>query len=175
MLRPAVPTDAEALAALIRLAFAHQPVRTDPPPSALEESGVSVAAHLGEGGGGIVADRIGADKIGAQGMVAALLWREEEGGLYVGRLAVHPQWRGQGLARRLIAAAEEVARQRGLERLFLSTRLVLAGNRRLFAACGFAEISFHAHPGYARPTYVTMEKRLGKFQHGGTEDTEKKK
>jgi GNAT superfamily N-acetyltransferase len=149
-LRPAGPADAEALAALIRLAFAQQTVRTDPPPSALQETGSSVAAHLAKGDGGIV----------AEGVVAALLWAEQEGGLYVGRLAVHLAWRGQGLARRLIAAAEAVARARGLPRMFLSTRLVLADNRRLFAACGFAEISVHAHPGYAVPTYVTMEKRL---------------
>jgi hypothetical protein len=37
---------------------------------------------------------------------------------------------------------------------------VLTGNRRLFAACGFVEIARHAHPGYAAPTWVEMEKRL---------------
>jgi hypothetical protein len=47
-----------------------------------------------------------------------------------------------------------------LPRIHLSTRLVLLDNRRLFAACGFVETTCHAHPGYAEPTFVNMEKRL---------------
>jgi len=77
-------------------------------------------------------------------------------------VAVHPDSRGQGLAKRMIAAAEKEARARNLARLFLSTRLVLVDNRRLFAACGFVETTREAHPGYARPTFVNMEKRLEK-------------
>jgi len=158
--RAAMPADAEALAALIRLAFATQSVATDPLPSALTESAASVARHLAETGGGIVVpDGIAAD--GREGLAAGLLWQEKAGALYIGRLAVHPDRRGRGLARALIAAAEAVARTRGLERLTLSTRLVLADNRRLFAACGFAELGRHAHPGYAHPTFVDLEKRLG--------------
>ena len=30
----------------------------------------------------------------------------------------------------------------------------------MFAACGFVETERHAHPGYAEPTFVDMEKRL---------------
>ena len=47
--------------------------------------------------------------------------------------------------------------QRCLPRLYLSTRLVLLDNRRLFAACGFVETTRDAHPGYAEPTFVNME------------------
>jgi N-acetylglutamate synthase-like GNAT family acetyltransferase len=149
-LRAARPDDAEALAGLIRACFARQTVVTDPPPSALEESGDSIRKHFAEGGGGIV----------AEGPVAGLLWKPDGDGLYVGRVAVHPDWRGRGLAKRMLAAAEAEARARGLARLFLSTRLVLDDNRRLFAACGFVETSEEAHPGYAQPTFVNMEKRL---------------
>jgi GNAT superfamily N-acetyltransferase len=149
-LRAATPADAAALAALIRLAFAQQTVVTDPLPSALKETAASVAAHFAKGGGGLV----------VEGPVAGLLWSEADGGLYLGRVAVHPDWRGHGLAKRLIAAAEEIARARTLPRLHLSTRLVLADNRRLFASCGFIETAEHAHPGYAHPTFVDMEKRL---------------
>ena len=52
------------------------------------------------------------------------------------------------------------ARSTGLPRLYLSTRLVLLDNRRLFGACGFVETARDAHPGYAEPTFVNMEKRL---------------
>lgn len=149
-LRPAVPADAAALAALIRLAFSRQTVVTDPLPSALKETAENIARHFAEGGGGVL----------AEGPAACLLWSETDGGLYIGRVSVHPDARGRGLARRMLAAAEAEARARNLPRLHLSTRLVLLDNRRLFAACGFVETAEHAHPGYAHPTFVGMEKQL---------------
>jgi GNAT superfamily N-acetyltransferase len=149
-LRNAAPRDAEGLAALIRLAFAHQAMLTDPLPSALQENAANLARHFARGAGGFL----------AEGPVAALLWEEKDAALSLSRLAVHPDWRGRGLARRLLAAAEALASARGVPRLILSTRLVLADNRRLFAACGFTEVSTEAHPGYAAPTSVNLEKRL---------------
>jgi GNAT superfamily N-acetyltransferase len=150
-LRAAGPGDAEPMAALIRLAFAAQSVVTDPLPSALRESAATIETHFAKGDGGFL----------IEGPAACLLWAVDERGLYLGRVAVHPDWRGRGLAKRLIAATEEVARERGLKLLHLSTRLVLTDNRRLFAACGFVETKEEAHPGYAHPTFVHMEKRLG--------------
>jgi hypothetical protein len=47
-----------------------------------------------------------------------------------------------------------------LPRVHLATRLVLADNRRLFAACGFVETERTAHPGYTEPTSMAMEKVL---------------
>ncbi len=149
-LRHATPVDADALAALIRHCFARQTVVTDPLPSALKESGDSIRAHFAKGGGGAM----------VEGPAACLLWSEEDGGLYIGRVAVHPDWRGQGFAKRLLTMAEDEARRRRLPRMHLSTRLVLIDNRRLFAACGFVETTEEAHPGYAHPTFVNMEKRL---------------
>jgi GNAT superfamily N-acetyltransferase len=74
---------------------------------------------------------------------------------------VRPDWRGRGIARALVSAAE--ARRRGLPRMHLSTRLVLVDNRRLFASCGFREGERHAHPGYAAPTFVDMEKVIAEM------------
>jgi ribosomal protein S18 acetylase RimI-like enzyme len=145
-----MPHESDAIAALIRLSFASQPVVTDPPPSARLETGDSITAHFAAGGGGAVAGEI----------VAVLLWAEKEGGLYVGRLSVHPAARRLGLARRLIEVAQLEARARALPRIFLLTRLPLLDNRRLFAAFGFIETAFHSHAGYDAPTSVEMEKRL---------------
>ncbi|MBV9736242.1 MAG: GNAT family N-acetyltransferase, partial [Acidisphaera sp.] len=150
--RPAGVADAPKIAALVRLAFAHQEVATDPPPSALRETTETIAAALADGGGAI-AER------GAE-MIGAVLWSEKEGGLYLGRLAVLPSCRGQGVGSALIAAAEAQARALDLARLHLGVRLTLPANRRLFAAHGFVETTRRAHPGYAEPTSVTMEKRL---------------
>lgn len=149
-LRAATPADADALAELIRFCFARQTVATDPLPSALKESGDNIRKHFSDGGGGAM----------VEGPAACLLWSEEDGGLYIGRVAVHPAWRGKGLAKRLLTMAEDEAHRRKLPRMHLSTRLVLIDNRRLFTACGFVETTQQAHPGYARPTFVNMEKRL---------------
>jgi predicted N-acetyltransferase YhbS len=144
--------DADAVAALIRTAFAAQSVATDPPPSALRVTADDIAAHL-QTGSGAVAEADGA-------LVGSALWVEQDGGLYLGRLAVARSHRGLGIAKALVAAAEAAATRMRLPRVHLSTRLPLIDNRRLFAACGFVETTRHAHPGYTEPTFVNMEKRL---------------
>lgn len=146
--------NAEPIAALIRLAFASLSATVEPPPSALRETATNIAAIFAAGGGGAGVDLDGQ-------LVAACIWQPRDGGLYFGRLSVHPAARGRGLARALIAAAEAEARARGLPKMMLSTRLPLADNRRLFAAMGFREVAYHAHPGFAEPTFVDMEKVVG--------------
>lgn len=150
--RAMTPADCRAVAALIRRAFAAQPTRTDPPPSALHETAATVATHLAAGGGAVAYT--------GKRIVGGVMWEPKDAGLYLERLAVDPAWRGRRIARALVAATEAAARQAGAPRVHLGTRLVLTGNRRLFASCGFVEIARHAHPGYAEPTWVEMEKRL---------------
>ena len=149
MIRPILPGDAEAVAGLIRLAFSAIPVRLEPPPSALLETGDAVRTHLGTGGGALT-----------EGPVACVLWAERDGGLYVGRLCVHPSRWGQGLAVALMREAEGEARRRGLSRLHLGVRLALLDNRRLFARLGFAETALHTHAGCAAPTWTEAERWL---------------
>jgi len=144
--------DAAAAAELIRMAFAAQSRATDPPSGALGETTASVAAKLAEGGGG------GAEAGGA--LVGVALWAEKDGALAIGRVSALPAWRGRGIARALLAAAEAEARRRGFNRMTLRVRLALEENRRLFAGFGFAPVGQGAHPGYREPTFLVMQKRL---------------
>jgi ribosomal protein S18 acetylase RimI-like enzyme len=144
--------DAAAVAALVRMAFAAQPVALEPPPSALGVTEAVVAEHLASGGGALAEHE---DRV-----VGAVMWRVQDAGLYLGRLAVDPAYRRQGLGRALLAAGEAEARRRGLAYMRLGTRLALAGNQRLFADCGFVEVARHTHAGFAAPTWVEVEKQL---------------
>lgn len=159
MLRAMSLADADAVAALIRAVFAAQPVATGPPPSALRVTASDVATHL-QRGGGAVAEVDGV-------LVGSVLWEERDGGLYASRVAVAPGWRRRGIARALLGAAEAAAREMHLPCLRLATRLVLADNRRLFAACGFVETVQTAHAGYTEPTSVTMEKLVNLSRGSG--------
>jgi ribosomal protein S18 acetylase RimI-like enzyme len=144
--------DAAVIAELVRLAFSMQSQATDPPSSALQETAASIARHFDDGGGAVLE----ADGV----MVAAVLWTPKDDELYLGRLAVHPEHRRQGLARALVDEAEREARRRGLGWLRLGVRLPLEDNRRLFRSCGFTDASLHSHEGFAEPTWVLMERRL---------------
>ena len=144
--------DAAAIADLVRLAFSTQSAATHPPPSALRETPATVMHELSVGGGAVV------HEVGA--LVGAVLWREEDGSLYVGRLAVDPTQRRRGIARMLMAEAEREARRRRLTRMHLGVRLALEDNRRLFLSCGFVDAELLSHEGFSEPTWVRMEKRL---------------
>lgn len=149
-MKPLRPEDCETVAALIRRAFAATAVAVQPPPSALRVTAADIAAHLRGGGGGVV----------VAGDAACLLWLPQGSALYLSRLAVGPGRRRQGLAVAMLARAELEARRLGLPCMTLSTRLALAGNRRLFERFGFIETGRSAHPGYAEPTSVAFGKPL---------------
>ncbi|MGK9164757.1 GNAT family N-acetyltransferase [Inquilinus limosus] len=142
-----------AVAALIRGAFAEHVGRLDPPPGAVRETAESIAALLGREQG-LVAEAGGA----AVGCL--FLQRRDGGDIYVGRVAVAPEYRHVGVGRALMTAAEAEARRLGGSRLTLGVRLALDGNRRFFASLGFAEGALHAHPGYDKPTWIEMTKPL---------------
>ncbi len=132
--------DAAVIADLVRLAFTAQPRPTNPPSSALKETAAAIADHLARGGGAVL------ESGGA--IVGVVLWAEEDGALYIGRLSVDPEHRGQGIARALMDEAEREARRRGLTRM------------TLFRSCGFEDAVLKSHEGFSEPTWVLMERRL---------------
>lgn len=81
-------------------------------------------------------------------------------GLYVGKVAVHENWRGRGVARQLIGAVEDLARDKGYQYLELQARIELIENHRTFAALGFEKTAETSHPGYSKATSITMRKPI---------------
>lgn len=99
--------------------------------------------------------------IWADGSLAACGFLRDTGrSIYLGKLAVHPAHRGQGLLRRIIDEAEALARRTGRPVLELGTRVELVENHATFTALGFRVTAETAHPGFDEPTSLTMERRV---------------
>lgn len=90
----------------------------------------------------------------------AACWAVYEQG-ELGNIAVAPEYRGRGIAKRLMDAVIEDMRERGVRELFLEVRVTNEVARRLYERYGFEEIGW-------RPDYYTapvedaivMRKRL---------------
>jgi ribosomal protein S18 acetylase RimI-like enzyme len=152
-IRPAEAVDAEDIAAVILSAFEPYRGRIEPTPSALSETGESIGRRLASGPGFVAEAR---DRV----VGCVLTAFNSPGELYVGRLAVVPEWRRRGLGRRLIARSEELARERGCAAISLGVRIALKENIAFFERLGFRFVSEERHPGYSRPTYIAMAKLL---------------
>jgi GNAT superfamily N-acetyltransferase len=81
--------------------------------------------------------------------------------LYVGKLGVMTQARGQGLARRLIEHAAMRAKYHDRHWLELQVRMELTENHAAFTAMGFHETGRTTHAGYNTPTSITYRRVIG--------------
>ncbi len=77
--------------------------------------------------------------------------------LYIGRLAVVPEFRRRGLAGALVEAAKAEARRLGVKRITLKVRISLKDNVALFQRHGFVIVAEDTHAGYPAPTQYAME------------------
>ena len=149
------PVDFEdwtALLALLRESFAYMEARIDPP-SSLQERGIAEVRSMVLHESLIIAS----DHVGLVGCAFAAIKADC---VYVGKLAVAERARGRGIARKIIGVAESLACDNGRRFLELLTRVELVENHQTFAALGFEKVAETAHPGYSRPTSITMRKRL---------------
>ena len=134
-------------------AFREYEGRLDPPSGVHSETVASLANKL-EQGGALVCE--------AGGIVAGcIFYAPKEEYLYVGRLAVVPEFRRGGIGEWLLRAAERRAGELGLFRVRLGVRIALEKLRAYHEARGYAPIALGHHAGYTAATYVEMEKVLG--------------
>ena len=144
----------EALRRLVLGAFSFMEGRIDPPSSAHRLTVEDMAAQARDGEVWAVME--------GDAPVACIFLAPRPSCLYLGKLAVDPGRQGTGLGRRLVALAEERARALGLPALELQSRVELTEIHAIFARLGFARTGETAHPGYDRPTSVTMRKELSR-------------
>lgn len=122
-----------------------------PPSGALNETAADVAARFAAGP--VLIAEAGGELIGS------VYGAVKEGGLYLTRMAVRPDWQKRGVGCALLKAADGEARTRGLRKLTLRVRLNLPANRTYFERAGFTVAGQGQDPG--RPPYETMERPLG--------------
>jgi GNAT superfamily N-acetyltransferase len=151
-LRPARADEAGAIVSLMHRAFAQYVDILVPRSGAMAETVATVTARL--------RDESCLVALAGTAPVGCVFYKPLGEAIYFGRLAVLPERRGQGLARRLIAAVEAAAAAAGATAVTLGVRIALPDNLALFTALGYREISREAHAGFSEPTSITMEKRI---------------
>ena len=124
----------------------------DPPSSVLKESEADFATRLADD----ICFIVEADKK----LIASIFCALDGDALYIGRLAVAPEWRRRGIANALIGAVKAEARRCGMSRITLGARIALPGNVALFRRHGFVIVRETCHEGFTSPTSYDMELAL---------------
>jgi ribosomal protein S18 acetylase RimI-like enzyme len=148
-IRRAEPSDAAAIAAVLRKAFIEfKPLYTEGGFAATALNEEQVLTRMGEGPIWIALSK---DEI--VGTIAAV---QRDNSLYVRGMAVLPVARGSGAGRKLLDAVERFARDSNCPRLFLSTTPFLSAAIRLYESYGFRRTG-EPHDLFGTPLF-TMEK-----------------
>jgi ribosomal protein S18 acetylase RimI-like enzyme len=137
----------EQLHRFVLEAFRDLPI--DPPSSALRETVADFAARL-------QSDTIFV-ALNSDALIGSICCTPKQDALYIGRLAVRPDWRRRGVASALVDAAKDEAKRRGATRITLGARIALPGNVALFRRHGFAIVRETCHSGFTTPTSYDME------------------
>ena len=152
VLRDAAPTDAPTVAEVVRQSFAEYEPWLTPPSGANAETSDTVLQKMAQG-------HVTLALLGGE-MVGCVFTEPRDGFLYLGRLAVLPSHRHQGVGRALMDSAEARATRSGLPAVRLGVRIALPENRAYYERLGYCHCGHGTHPGCSEPTFLWMEKAL---------------
>lgn len=147
VVRRAVIEDAPALVSLARAAYAgylpRMPEGLRPGPMDADYADRIARADV----------RVAVD---ADEIIAFIVLVAADDHLLLENVAVHPEWQGRGVGRRLLDLAEQSARRSGLGRIALYTHVVMVENQRLYAALGYRETHRRTDEGFERVFYEKL-------------------
>lgn len=138
-LRPALPTDANALAELMFEAYRGT---IDYDGEDLDDATREVNAYLASERGGqplLTESRLAFDGNHLVGACLVAQWQERQTPL-IAYIMTHAKWKNQGLGKQMLSAVLEALRQRGYEQV---RAVITEGNRpseRLFGRMGFVRV-----------------------------------
>lgn len=144
--------DAATLLTLIHAANEEYRGKLRPPVRALSDTAEEVLAKAREGRWVIA--RVHSKAVGCVYCV------ERGNRMYLGRLAVLPNYRRHGIGKALMASVEAHALSRGLKAIFVSVRVGLPDLREMYVRAGYALIESHTQVGSDRPTHEILEKTV---------------
>ena len=151
-LRAASADDLPTIVAITRAAFEEYRGVLDPPSGAHRETVENVRDKLASGTS--VLALLDGRAVGSVYYSAAPEY------VYLGRLAVLPDYRGRGVGAALVDYVERAARALGRLRVRLGVRVALPQLRARYERLGYRVYEERYHDGYATPTYLMMEKVL---------------
>lgn len=153
MIRKATRVDAAVILEVMLAAF--QKYETDPyPSSALLETVASIEADMDAGQKALLYEE-------DDQYVGMVRYELNENELYFRRLSVIPAMQGQGIAKKLVQALEEIARQRGKQQIACRVRKKETGNLQLYESVGFERIKEEWFDREGGPILIVkMEKEL---------------
>ena len=145
-MRTALPHEAGAIRDVVRTAYAKWvPIIGREPRPVQADYEAAVQTHR-------------FDLIEADGQIVALIETEARADhFWFENIAVLPEWQGQGLGRRLLAHAEDLARAAGLTEMRLLTNGKMVANRQLYLSVGYVE---DLEEPFGDGTVVYLSKRL---------------
>jgi ribosomal protein S18 acetylase RimI-like enzyme len=148
-MRLAGPADLPAVEELTRRAYAHYEAELGGEPVPLTEN---------------YAPRIAAGEVWlleeARAPLGLIVLEEHPDRLHIFSVAVDPDRQHAGAGRKLLAFAEETARERGLGLLDLYTNAKMDQNIAIYRRCGFVETGRRPNPKRAGWIVVDMQKPL---------------
>jgi GNAT superfamily N-acetyltransferase len=143
MIRPARPSEADALRDVVHAAYRHYIPRIGKPPGPMLDD---YAARIADGQAWVLED--------AGRITGILILEETPEGFLLDNIAVPPEGQGKGYGRALIEFAEAEARRRGFAEIRLYTHEMMTENIALYTRIGFVETHRVSEKGYDR-VYMT--------------------
>jgi diamine N-acetyltransferase len=138
-IRPATQDDMAQIVGIVNASYAKYLDRMDKPPAPML---ADYAALIARGGVFVLAS--------PQGILGALVMEAHDHDLLVENVAVRPAFQRQELGRRLMAFAEQYAREHGLRGMRLYTNELMIEKLAFYRRLGFEEVERRLDDGYRR-------------------------